>query len=121
AVMHPRFRRVTQWHPSPAGDADRDRGAGDIRDGHAEFPWTPRESLHCAADVLHPPESMEQIVKLLGVAKLFPFACRCADPVESGQGIRVDEREVDVHERIAVAEVAGRFVAVMEADRDLRA
>ena len=60
---------------SPAGDADRHRGAGDIRDGHAEFPWAPCESLYCAADMLDPPESMEQIVKFLGVAELFPLAC----------------------------------------------
>ena len=106
---------------SAAGDGDRRPRAGNVGNRQAELSPAAGEPAGDLLDALHSAESVEELVQLIGVIKLLTLPSFGADEVESHQRVRFSDREVDVHERIAVAEVGLRLVAVVEADRNLRA
>ena len=78
------------------------------------------EVLGGAVEGLEPGQRVEEVVELLGVA-VAPCAAAvwALIAVEPRERIRLGERQVDVQERVAVAELRLALVAVMEADRDL--
>src|SRR5882757_387377 len=105
-------------HPA-TGDADGYARARHVRYRHAELPGALGDSLSGAAEVLHAAEGVEEVVHLLGVVEAFALTGLGPDPVQPDQGIRLRERQVDVHERIPVSEVGRILVAVVQADRYL--
>ena len=101
-------------------DGDRAGRAGDVRDRDAELAPTLGDSLHGVTDVLDASERVEEVVELLGVTEVYPHTGLGGDPVESHEGVRLGQRQIDVDERVAVSEIARPFIAVVEADRNLR-
>ena len=104
----------------PPRDADRGPRPGHVGDRQAELARSPGEALGCVAEMLEPAQRVEEVVELLRVAEALALRGLGVDQVEPGERIRLGERQVDVQERVAVAELRVVLVAVVEADRDLR-
>ena len=87
---------------SAPADTNGGTRAGNVRHRETELARAARKPSHGLADVLHPPERMEQVVELLGVSELFAFAGLGPDLVEAGQRIRLAERQIHIEEGIAL-------------------
>ena len=111
--------RVQALDRAPA-DRERASRAGNVGDREAELARAAGEPLGGAIEVLVARQCVEEVVELLGVVVLLAGGRLCVDREHPGDRVGLGDRQVDVHERVAVAELALALLAVMEADRDLR-
>ncbi len=104
----------------PPRDAQAGTGAGHVRDREGELARTAREMLRRLLEVPEARQRVEQVVELLRVAEPLSLRRLRVDQLQARQRVGLGDRQVDVQERVPVAELGASLVAVMKADRDLR-
>ena len=103
----------------PAVHGERGAGARDVGDREAELARAGGDPLDRTIDVVKARQGVKELVQLLGVAQLLAPLGLGVDALEAQHGVGLTQGEVDVEERVAVAELGRRLAAMVQAHRDL--
>ena len=103
------------------GNAHRLARSGNVRYRQAELARAFYQLLHGGAEVADASQRVEQVVHPSASSSRLRRRVSGADAVQPDQRVRLIDFQIDVEERIAVAGVDRGLVAMVQADRNLRA